>query len=69
MKSKRKILVIITFLTLLALSIIFWGTLVGGTAILILMLSSQMFIFGSYANSDLSETFNENGKNVEGWRD
>ena len=69
MSTKRKILFGLVVLVLLAVTIIFWGTLVGGCAIFALIQGIQMFLFGSYANSDLAETFNENGKNVEGWRD
>ena len=69
MSTKRKIWFGVVVVVLLALTIIFWGSLVGGCAVFALILGIQMFLFGSYANSDLAETFNENGKNVEGWRD
>ena len=68
MSSWRKRVLGLIFLSLLVLTIVFWGTLVGACSIFILIQGIQAYIFSSYASADLAKTFDENGRNVEGWR-
>ena len=68
MSSWRKKLFIAILVTLLLLTILFWGTMVGGCSIIALILSVQVYMFSRYASSDLAKTFEKEGKHVKGWR-
>lgn len=69
MSPWRKRLFILILVALLVLTIVFWGTMVGGCSVFALILSVQAYMFNRYASGDLAKTFNEHGENVEGWRD
>lgn len=68
MPSWRKKLFGLILVALLVGTIVFWGTLAGGCCIIALIQSVQVYMFKSYASSDLAKTFEEEGKHVEGWR-
>ena len=53
---------------LLIATIVFWGTIGGACCLIVLIQSIQIFLYNDYASSDLAKTFEEDGKNVEGWR-
>ena len=67
MPSWRKKLFALILLALLVMSIVFWGSLAGGCSILALILGIQAFLFNHYSSAELAKTFQEDGKNVEGW--
>lgn len=69
MSSWRKKLFGLIVLALAVLTIVFWGQLIGGICLFILIQSLLIFMFNSYASRDLAKTFDENGENVKGWRD
>ena len=68
MSTWRKILFASIIIALIVLTIVFWGTMAGACFLIILIQSFQVFLFNRYASSDLSETFQEDGQNVKGWR-
>ena len=68
MSSWRKKLFILVLLALLVCSIVFWGTMAGACCIIALIQSFQVFIYNKYASTDLAKTFQEDGRNVKGWR-
>ena len=69
MSNWRKKLLIILAVALLVGTIAFWGTIVGGCCILVLIIGFQFYMFNSYASSDLAKTFEESGLNIRGWKD
>lgn len=68
MSSWRKKIFGLILVVLLVLSIVFWGTMAGACCIIALIQSFQVFLYNNYASSDLAKTFQEDGKNVKGWR-
>lgn len=68
MPSWRKKLFWCIVLALVVCVIVFWGTLVGGCCLIALIQGFQFYLFGDFASRDLAKTFDENGKNVEGWK-
>ena len=64
----EKKLFILVLLVLLVCSIVFWGTMGGACCIIALIQSFQVFIYNKYASTDLAKTFQEDGRNVKGWR-
>ena len=68
MPNWRKRLFIIAVVAQLVLTIIFWGTIVGGIFVLTFIQSFGVLVFSKYASSDLAKTFEETGKHVQGWR-
>ena len=68
MPTWRKVLFISILLVLLVVALVFWGTLAGGLAVILLVQSVQVFLFNRYASGDLAKTFQEDGKHVDGWR-
>ena len=64
----RKRLTAIIFLVLLVLAIVFRNSLAGALFAYALIQGILLFLFRGYASSDLAETFQEDGKNVKGWR-
>ena len=68
MPTWRKILFAGIIVALVVLSIVFWGTMAGACFLIILIQSFLVFLFNKYGSSDLAKTFQEDGKNVKGWR-
>lgn len=68
MSSWRKTLFILILVALLIATIVFWGTMGGAICLVALIQSFQIFLYNKYASSELSKTFQEDGKNVKGWR-
>ena len=68
MSSWRKKLFVLILVALLIMTIVLWGTMVGACSIIALIQSFQVFLFNKYASTDLAKTFQEDGKNVKGWR-
>lgn len=68
MSSWRKKLFGLIIVALVVLTIVFWGTMAGACFLIALIQSFQVYLFNSYASSDLAKTFEETGKNVKGWR-
>ena len=64
----RKRLTAAIFLVLLVLAIVFRDGLAGALFAYVIIQGGLLFLFRSYASSDLAETFQEDGKNVKGWR-
>ena len=64
----RKKLFGLILVALLIATIVFWGTIGGACCLIVLIQSIQIFLYNDYASSDLAKTFEEDGKNVEGWR-
>lgn len=69
MSSWRKKLFGVIFVILLLVTIIFWGTLVGGCCLFALIQGTMFYLFSDYASRDLAKTFEEEGEHVKGWRD
>ena len=69
MPTWRKVLFISILVTLLVLTIVFWDTMAGVICVILLIQSIMTYLFNRYASSDLAKTFQEDGKNVKGWRD
>lgn len=68
MSSWRKALFWLILLTLVVVTIVFWGSVISVCAVVILIQSFLVFLFNRYATSDLAKTFQEDGKHVKGWR-
>ena len=68
MPTWRKVLCILILVTLLVLTIVFWGSMGGVCCVIILIQSIMTFLFNRYACSDLAKTFQEDGEHVKGWR-
>lgn len=68
MSSWRKKLFVLILVALVVCTIVFWGTAAGGCCLLALVQGFLIYLFGYFANSDLAKTFEEDGKNVKGWR-
>lgn len=64
----RKTLFGLILLALLVVTIVFWDTLAGACSLIVLIQSIQVYLYNHYASSELAKTFEEDGKNVEGWR-
>ena len=64
----RKRLTAIIFLVLLVLAIVFRNGIAGALFAYALIQGILLFLFRGYASSDLAKTFQEDGKNVKGWR-
>ena len=68
MASWKKKLFGFILLALLVVTIVFWGTLIGGCCLFALIQSIMIFLFNDYASRDLAKTFEEEGEHVKGWR-
>lgn len=68
MSSWRKNFFALILVALLVVTIVFWGTMVGGCCIIALSQSIQVYMFNNYASSDLAKIFEKEGKHVKGWR-
>ena len=68
MSSWRKKLFVLILLALFVMTFVFWGTMFGVICVFSLIQSIQVFLFSSYASTDLAKTFQEDGKHVKGWR-
>lgn len=68
MSSWRKKLFGLILVALLVATIVFWGTMGGACCLIALIQSFQIFLYNNYASSELAKTFQEDGKNVKGWR-
>ena len=64
----RKKLTVVIFLALAVLAFLFRNGLAGALFAYALIQGILLFLFRGYASSDLAETFQEDGKNVKGWR-
>ena len=69
MPAWRKKLTVIIFVALGVLAFLFRNSLAGALFAYALIQGLLLFLFRGYASSDLAETFQEDGKNVKGWRD
>lgn len=67
MSSWRKTVLGLILVALVIASIVFWGTMGGACCLIALIQSIQIFLYNDYASSELAKTFEEDGKNVEGW--
>lgn len=68
MSTWRKRLFALIVLALVVCIIVFWGTVIGGCCLFALILGFQVFLFNTFASTDLAKTFEESGLNVKGWR-
>ena len=68
MSSWRKKLFGWILVALLVGTIVFWDTLAGACCMIALIQSFQVYLYNHYASAELAKTFEEDGKNVEGWR-
>ena len=65
-RKEKTVTRILVALALLA--ILFRNSIAGPCFLFILIECLQYFLFNRFASSDLSKTFQEDGKHVKGWR-
>ena len=68
MSSWRKWLFILIVVTLVVMTIVFWGSVIGAVCVYTLIQSFMVFLFNRYARNELARLFQQDGKNVQGWR-
>lgn len=68
MSSWRKWLFILIVVTLVVMTIVFWGSVIGAVCVYTLIQSFMVFLFNRYARNELARLFQQDGKHVQGWR-
>lgn len=68
MRHLRKKIFVAILVVLGVLAFIFRHSMAGPVLTYIIGQSFMFYLFRTYASSDLAETFQEDGKNVKGWR-